>query len=180
VNPVSNNEMLDILHCAFNDDIKKVILKNPRASKFLVDNISKISITNRYGKNVILLAYNDILQISEGLGYLLTKDLIDMAFPVKINYSSSRKYMEGPAETYEISVEKEKNDRIIILQTKEMGKIPGCIVKDIQKYKNKNTSGNLLINISVQPSAEKNRETSFDKHTTVALKDIIKTEMISK
>ena len=180
VNPVSSNEMLDILHCAFNDDIKKVILKNPRASKFLVDNISKISITNRYGKNVILLAYNDILQISEGLGYLLTKDLIDMAFPVKINYSSSRKYMEGPAETYEISVEKEKNDRIIILQTKEMGKIPGCIVKDIQKYKNKNTSGNLLINISVQPSAEKNRETSFDKHTTVALKDIIKTEMISK
>jgi len=179
VNPVSNNEMVDILHCAFNDDIKKVILKNPCVSRFLPDNISKISIINKYGKKVTLLAYNDILKISEGLGYLLTKDLIDMAFPVKTNYSRFQKSMDNPAEIYEIAREKEKNDRIIILQTKGLAKIPGSMVKDIQEYNNSNASGNLLINISVQPSAEKNREAGFDKYTTIALKEIIKMEMIS-
>ena len=179
VNPISYNEMLDILHCAFNDDIKKVILKNPHASRFLVNNISKISLTNHHDKKVTVVAYNDILQIDEGLGYLLTKDLGDMASSIKINYSRSKKHPDNPAELYEIANEKEKNDRIIMLQTKDMTKIPGCIVKKTQKYHNKNGSENLLVNISIQPLAEKNREACFDKNTIIALKEIIKKEIIS-
>ena len=62
VNPISNNEMVDLLHCAFTSDDKKITLKNPRVSRFLPNTISKIFITNRYGIKVTLLAYNEILQ----------------------------------------------------------------------------------------------------------------------
>jgi len=180
VNPISNNEMIDILHCAFHDNKRKTILKNPHPSRFLPDTISKVSITNRYGIKVTLFAYNDILKNNSGLGYLLTKELLDMGFPMETNYSRSCKSVDDAVEIQDITKEKEKNDRIIILQAKDMGKIPGSISKDIQEYKNKNTSVNLLINIFIQPPSGEKREVEFDDYTTIALKDIIKTEMISR
>jgi DNA-binding response OmpR family regulator len=179
VNPISNHEMVDLLHCAFTDDNRKIALKNPRVSRFLPDTISKISMTNRYGTKVTLFAYNEILQNNGGLGYLLTKELLDMEFPLEIHHSRCRKSIDEVMEIQNITIEKEKNDRIIILQTKDMDKIPGSISKDIQEYTNKNALVNLLINIFIQPASEKNRKVEFDANTTIALKDIIMTEIVS-
>lgn len=180
VNPISNNEMVDLLHCAFTDDNRKITLKNPRVSRFLPNTISKISITNRYGTKVTLLAYNEILQHNEGLGYLLTKELLDMAFPLEIHHSRFHKSIEEVSEVQDIAKEKERNDRIIILQSKELDKIPGSISKEIQEYTNKNASLNLLMNINIQPTYGKASKAEFNAHTTIALKDLIISEMISK
>jgi len=154
-------------------------LKNLRVSKYLPDTISKITLTNLYGRKVALLAYNDILQNSEGLGYLLARELTDVDLQVKINYGRTQKTMDQFMEIENMAREKEKNDRIIVLRLKDMGKIPGSIVKDIQEYKNSNGAENVLINIFIQPSVEKDGEARFDKYTTLALKEIIKKEMIS-
>lgn len=180
VNPISNNEMVDLLHCAFTDDNRKITLKNPRVSRFLPNTISKISITNRYGTKVTLLAYNEILQHNEGLGYLLTKVLLDMAFPLEIHHSRFHKSIEEVSEVQNIAMEKEKNDRIIILQSKELDKIPGSISKEIQEYTNKNASLNLLMNINIQPAYGKASKAEFNANATIALKDLIISEMISK
>ncbi|UCG27523.1 MAG: response regulator [Bacteroidales bacterium] len=180
VNPIANNEMVDLLHCAFSGDKKKTILKNPHVNRFLPDTISKISITNRFGTKVTLFAYNDVLKNNSGLGYLLTKDLLDMAFPLEISHSRYRKSVDDATEIQDITKEKEKNDRIIILQTRDTDRIPGSISKEIQEYKNRNTSVNLLINIFIQPASGEDKEVEFDENTTIALRDIVKSEMISK
>ena len=129
---------------------------------------------------VTLLAYNEILQHKFGLGYLLTQELLDMAFPLEMKHSRLSKSFDEATEIQKITNEKEKNDRIIILQARNLDKIPGSIVKDTQKYRNHNSSFNSLININIQPGAESRREVEFDYSTTIALKDIIKNEMISK
>ena len=180
VNPISNNEMSDLLHCAFNNEKRKIVLKNPRASRFLPNTISKISITNKYGIKVTLFAYDDILQNNSGSGYLLTKELLDSAFPLEINHRRFPTSIDEASEIQDITKEKEKNDRIIILQSKDRDKIPGSIVKEIEEYKNKNTSSNLLLNIFIQPESGVEKKTEFDDFTTIALTDIIKTEMISR
>lgn len=180
VNPISNTEMVDLLHCTFADDNRKIVLKNPRISRFLPDTISKISITNRYSTKVTLFAYDEILQNNSGLGYLLTKELLDMSFPLEVHHSRFRKSIEEVTESQNIATEKEKNERIIILQTKDLDKIPGCISKDMQEYTNQNSSLNLLINIFIQPASGEARNVEFDTNTTLALKEIIMTEMVLK
>jgi len=179
VNPISNNEIIEILHCAFTDDMRKTSLKNPRISRFLPNTISKISITNRYGAKVTILAYNEILQQNHGLGFLLSEELLSMAFPLEIDHARSAKLIEEATEIQHIADEKEKNDRVIVLQTKDLGLIPGSITKDIQEYTNQNASLNLLINISVQPLPDAKKAVEFDANTILALKDIILSEMIS-
>ena len=178
VNPISNNEMVDLLHCSFTEDNRKIVLKNPRISRFLPDTISRISITNRYGTKVTLFAYDEILQNNSGLGYLLTKELLDMSFPLEVHHSRFHKSIEEVTESQNIATEKEKNERIIILQTKDLDRIPGCISKDMQEYTNQNSSLNLLINIFIQPASGDARNVEFDANTTIALKEMIMTEMV--
>ncbi|MBL7110669.1 MAG: response regulator [Bacteroidales bacterium] len=179
VNPIKNKEIIDLLHCAFIDDTR-IMLKNPQLSRFLPNTIHKISIVNRYSQRVTLYAYNNILQKIHGVGYLLTKELLGMAFPLDINYFRFHKSVDDPTEIQDMASEKERNDRIIILQTKDMGKIPGCIEKDVQEYTDRDSESKLQINISIQPGSSHEEEVEFDYQTTIALKDIIKSEMISK
>lgn len=179
VNPITNNEMVDILHCAFQEETGKIHLKNPQFSRFLPDRISKISITNRFGKKVTLLACNEVLQNNSGLGYLLSKELLDMSFPVNISHSRFGKSAEEVVEDRKFTKEQGENDRIIILKTRNMNKIPGSIEKHIQEYKNRNSSGNLLINIDIQPEGGSKKEMELEYSTILALKELIKNEMLS-
>jgi len=179
VNPISNNEIVDLLHCAYTDDKNNISLKNPHVSSFLPNNINKISITNRNGMKVILFAYDEILQHSGGLGYLLTKELHDMEIPLTINHSRFHTSVNDGSEIQKIDKEKEKNDRVVILQAGEFNGIPGSISKEVREYTNQKSSLNLLINISIQPPSGKNRNFNFDGNTTIALKNLIMNEMVS-
>ena len=179
MHPISNNEMVDLLHCSYTDDNRKITFKNPRVSRFLPATISKISITNRYGVRVSLFAYHDILQHTSGLGYLLTKELIDMAFPIEIHHGRFHKSADEITTNQNESTVIEKNDRIIILQTTDFNAIPGSILKEIQEYTNRKSSMNLLIHIYIQPETGKAEKVEFDANTTMALKDLIMTEMVS-
>jgi hypothetical protein len=171
--------MVDLLHCAFTSDQQKITLNNPFVSRFLPNNISRISLTNRQGVKIMLFAYHEVLQHSKGLGYLLTKELLDRAFPLKIHHSRFHKSMDDVTEIQNIAMAKERNERIIILQSQEMNKIPGSITKEIQEYTNKNASLNVLININIQPDSGNSGKNEFDANTTLALKDLIMMEMIS-
>lgn len=179
VNPISNNEMVDLLHCAFTDDSEKIRLRNPHVSSFLPNTISKISITNGYGKKVILFAYDEILLHEGGLGYLLTKELHDTAFPLTIHHTRFHKSIDEISEIQKIAMEKEKNDRVIILQTRDLNAIPGCISKEVEQYANPNSALNLLINFHIQPVPGKASNFDFDANTTIALKNIIIHELVS-
>ncbi len=179
VNPIMNNEMVDLLHCAFTEEKKKVQMKNPQVSSFLPDTINKISITNRYGIKVVLFAYDRILEHSGGLGYLLTKDLMDMQVPITIGHTRFHASRDAQTEIQKIEKEKEKNDRIIVLEARYQDKIPGSVSKEVQEFTNEKSALNSLVNICIQPSPGTGK-VEFEVNQTLSLKELILNEMISK
>jgi DNA-binding response OmpR family regulator len=179
VDPISNNEMVDLLHCVFKDE-QTVNLVNPKVSRFLPDAVGKIAITNRHGMKVTLFACDGILQHRQGIGYLITKELMDMELPVWVHHTRSPKSAREIAENQTIAKEKETSDRIIILQAKEMGLIPGSVIKNMAEYQNDSSEINALINICIQPGYGKAGNVEFDTNTILALKEMIINEMISE
>ena len=178
VNPISNNEMVDLLHCAFKDDVE-LDLKNPNASRFLPDTISKITITNRYGLKVSVFGFDSVLQNNYGLGYLLTNELNKKAFPIWFHHARFPKTFAEMTEDQSIAKEKEKCDRIIILQSQDLGMIPGSISRSIAEYSNNRSELNLMVYLNIQPASKKPGDIGFDARTTVVIKDLIMNEMIS-
>jgi DNA-binding response OmpR family regulator/glycine cleavage system H lipoate-binding protein len=176
VNPISNQEMADVLNCAFWDKRKSEIPKSNELS-LLPKTISKIRITNRYSKKVTLLAYDDILQNNQGIGYLLIKNLIERSYPIEAVHCRSRKSLSDTAEIQNILNEKEKNDRIIIVHTQNLKMIPGGIIKKTEEFKNSSGADNLITTISIQPAVSNKK--IFDNITTRSLADLITNEMTS-
>jgi DNA-binding response OmpR family regulator/Ni,Fe-hydrogenase maturation factor len=176
VNPISNQEMADVLNCAFCDKKYSEPLKSDEIS-LLPKTISKIRITNKYSKKVTLLAYDNILQNNEGIGYLLMKNLIERSYPIEAVHCRARKSLSDTTEMQNIINEKEKNDRIIIVHTKNLNKIPGSIIKKTEEFKNSSGADNLITTISVQPPVS--NKNTFDNTTTRSLAELIINEMAS-
>ena len=179
VNPVSNREMADILFCAFR--VKKISGDGRMAvTGFLPNTISRIRITNRQGHNISLIAFNEILQNDHGPGSLLIRKLLDEAYPVGITHSLFSKSHNEDGDMQWIADEKEYSDRIIILRTGDIKRIPGTLIKHNSEFVNKRRSGNIIITITVQPAADKPAGYTFDAVTGSALANILLDEMVSE
>lgn len=178
VRPISNKEMADILNCSFCDKKHDEILETDELS-LLPKTISRIRITNRYGKKVSLFAYDDIIQNNRGIGYLLIKYLIDQSYPTEVLNSWTGKSLSETTGVQNLSNEKDKNDRIIIIHTKNLNMIPGSINKKTEEYINSSGSDNQVITISIQPALEHNKKIIFDNITTRSLADLIINDMTS-
>ena len=57
--------------------------------------------------------------------------------------------------------------------------IPSGISKSMAEYTNENSSLNVMIYLNIQPASEKKGKVEFDADTTMALKDLIISEMVS-
>ena len=176
VNPISSKEMADVLYCAFSREEKAELFKTNKLS-FLPNSISKIKVTNRFSKKVSLFAFNNMLQNNQGIGFLLNKELINLAYPVEISHTRIRKYLSDTPELQKIENEKQESDRIIILQTMEMQKIQGSLEKQVHLYKNSRGASRRVITLSVQPAADEGREGLFNNNTTRSLVEILKDEI---
>jgi len=77
-----------------------------------------------------------------------------------------------------IADEKEYSDRIIILRTGDIKRIPGTLIKHNSEFVNKRRSGNIIITITVQPAADKPAGYTFDAVTGSALANILLDEMV--
>ncbi len=176
VYPVSNKEMADVLNCAFSREEKKTALKTDRLS-FLPNSISKIRVTNRAGQKVSLFAFDDILQNNQGIGFLLIQELSRMALPIAVSHTRTRKCLSDTADFHKVMDEMKVSDRIIILQTMEMKRIPGSLEREVDPFENSTGTGNRLITLSVQPGPEDEKIVLFDKRTTRAIVEILKDEI---
>lgn len=176
--PLTGTELTDILYCAFRSDIHPGMLVNPCPSRFLPDTINRISIINRDGSRACLLSCDRILKNSHGLGYLLSKALHDLALPLKINHTQDGTTIGEMMSGSFLKKEKDLNDRLVILQTAEIGKIPGCIDRKTDFYKSAKASLSFIIYIRIQPLPDRNDPLAFDETNTIALRDIILDEMI--
>lgn len=177
--PVSDKKLMDLLHCAFNPGTSKKLLKNPYISRFFPPNMTKVSITNRHGQKVTLVACNELLQADHGLGYLLTKELKEHSYPLDVSYSKFRKHINDPEVIQEIDQEKDRNQRILVLYARDLGLIPGSMVKSVRKYPNRSGSEITMVDIAIQPIYRDGYAAEPDDIISIALKDIIMRMMIS-
>jgi hypothetical protein len=179
VNPVATGEMADVLYCAFQDQEKKATSPNAQ-SGFLPNTISKIHITNKYGRRVSLLAYDDMLQNNQGAGLNLISQLHDQAFPLVITHARSRKNLSDAVEQAIIEKELEYSDRLILFRSGEINKIPGSITRETGEFTNIRRSGNRIITITVQPAGNTREQDALNTLTAEAMADFLMEEMTAR
>ncbi|MBU1718151.1 MAG: response regulator [Bacteroidetes bacterium] len=178
VDPISNREIASMLYGVFCFSKDKEQIENKQTT-FLPQTISRIGITNRHSKKVVLLAYDNVIKCNKGAGYLLIQSLLENAYPIDIVHSKSIKKAKDPSCVQSIAEEQLKNDKIIVLSKDNLGKIPGSISISVENYENSGGNENILARIAIQPSNFDSDEISFDLNTTKALAEFIEFEMTS-
>ena len=121
VEPFDNNEIADILDAAFRPP-------EPHAAKADrgggAEAVGSISITNRNGHKVQLLAAAGLLRHREGLGSQIGNKLLEGLFPVVMT--------PGEASITPAAVLKAAGacDRVMVLLAKDGGLLPGSLARD--------------------------------------------------
>ena len=179
VKPVNNKEFSDIMYSAYCLE-KQTVAQESTVSSFLPGNVKRIKVINRFGKKVTLLSFDNLIYHNKGIGFLLIKSLLDKSYPIELNYIRSLISISDQNAVKKIDDEKEKSDKIIILHSKDMEKLPGSIIKEVKSFSNSTNADNSLITITVQPAEPNNNTTNFDINTNMALAEIIEKEIISK
>lgn len=122
VEPFSDNEIADILAAVFQThETQAAKSERPKEPS---EPISSISITNRNGHKVQLLAAPGLLWRNEGLGYQIAQKLLARMFPVVIT----------PGEAYltpaNILKAAGAYDRLMVLLARDGGLLPGSLARD--------------------------------------------------
>jgi len=122
IEPFSDNEIADILAAAFR-------VPEPPPAKFVrphgpSEPISSISITNRNGQKVRLLAAPGLLWRNEGLGCLINQKLLEQMFPLVIAPGEANL---TPASILEAAA---GCDQLVVLLARDSGLLPGGLARD--------------------------------------------------
>jgi glycine cleavage system H protein len=136
--------------------------------------IASITMTNRNGHKVQLLAAAGLLRRNEGLGGLIGRQLLERSMPVTIT--------PGEANLASANLLKAAAacDRLLVLSTKESGQLPGALSRDTKAEvaDPAGTSSTKVTMLYVQPDML-GGVGGLDARTTVALADHILREMAS-
>ncbi len=125
VDPFGDREIVEIVDAVF----RAAEPTPPPPAKFQksqAEAISSITITNRNGHKVHLLAAPGLLWRNEGLGALIRQKLIDMMLPVVITPG------EASMSASEISKSASKCDRLMVLKVRDADQLPGALARDIK------------------------------------------------
>jgi FixJ family two-component response regulator/glycine cleavage system H lipoate-binding protein len=122
VEPFSDNEIADILAAAFQvQDKPPSKTEGPRGP---AEPIRNITITNRNGHQVQLLAAPGLLWRNEGLGSLLSRELLLQDLPVVITPEEANR---TPADILKLAA---ACDRLMVLLARDSGLLPGSLSRD--------------------------------------------------
>jgi len=172
VEPFSDCEIADILAAAFRvhetQPVKAERQKGPS------EPISTISITNRHGHKVQLLAAPGLLWRNEGLGCQIGQRLLGMMFPVVIT--------PGEANLSPANILKAAGscDRVMVLLARDSGLLPGSLARHTKPEfaVEPGDAAGKVTTLAVQPDAV-GGIAGLDSRTTTALADHIVREMAS-
>jgi DNA-binding response OmpR family regulator len=122
VEPFCDNEIADILAALFQTHEPQP--PKTERHKEPSEPISSVSITNRNGHKVQLLAGPGLLWRDEGLGCLIGQKLLARMFPVVITPGESYLTPANILKTAAVC------DRLMVLLAKDSGLLPGSLVRD--------------------------------------------------
>jgi hypothetical protein len=168
VEPFTDNEIADILAAVFRAH-EAPPSDRPKGPS---EPISSISITNRNGHRVHLLAAPGLLWRNEGLGWHIGQKLLAQMLPV-VN-------TPGVANLTPANVLKTAGayDRLLILLSRDAGLLPGCLSRDTKPDfgVDPGDASGKLTTLAVQPDAM-GGFAGLDTRTTAALTNHIVREM---
>ncbi|MCH5372885.1 MAG: response regulator [Planctomycetes bacterium] len=169
VEPFADSELPDILAAAFQPQECQPTERQKKAS----EPISSISITNRNGHRVQLLAAPGLLWRSEGLGLQIGQKLLNQMLPVVVT--------PGVASLSPANVLKTATscDRLMVLLARDSGLLPGSLARDTKPDfgVDPGDAAGKVTTLAVQPDAM-GGFTAFDCRTTSALADHVVRDMV--
>jgi hypothetical protein len=121
VEPFADNEIAEILTAAFRPTVP---VKSAERRHTPPGPLCHILITNRNAKKVMLAVAPGLLRREAGLGAALRHKLLDRLFPIET--------VSGDADLdpYHILKMAASCDRLVVLMTKDMNRLPGSLVRD--------------------------------------------------
>jgi CheY-like chemotaxis protein/glycine cleavage system H lipoate-binding protein len=171
VGPWSVTEMIDVLNSVFGPTLQPAPEVAP--SRKLPNWISKIRIIGRNGKEVNLLASGEILNSHKGLGLQLRDIIFARNYPITFTLGAK------DFNVIELIEETDKCDKLIVLETRDTGRIPGSVVvaAGSELFKGMGANEQKVQTVMVQPGAEKNAPLVYDGRTSKGLAEFILKEM---
>jgi DNA-binding response OmpR family regulator/glycine cleavage system H lipoate-binding protein len=168
VEPFADNEIADILAAAFHTQEPQPAERQKGPS----EPISSVTITNRNGHHVQLLAAPGLLWRNEGLGSLIGHKLLGKMLPVVITPGVANL---SPANILKAAM---AQHRLMVLLAKDSGLLPGCLARDTKPDfgVDPGDASGKITTLSVQPDAM-GGFAGLDSRTTAALADHIVREM---
>ena len=171
VEPFADNEIADILAAAFQSQPSAP----PSSHREFAQTLGSVSITNRNRTRVRLMATPGLLRHEDGLGQLLRHKLMQLRFPME---SSPSQIDITPMNILSAA---NRCDRLIVLLTQDIGRLPGSLVRDTKaEYVALVGSGaDKVTTLIVQPSAQESAPLAFEPGVVDALADQLVREMAS-
>ncbi len=121
VEPFENQEIVEVLNSAFAMLAPRRGRDNRSAT---VERIAQINITNRQGDDVTLVATPGMLFRNAGLGAEIRGLIYDRLYPIQ---TIPGKASVAPRDVLNLA---HKCDRVVVLESKEMGRLAGSLVRD--------------------------------------------------
>ena len=121
VEPFENQEIVEVLNSAFAMPVVRRGRDNRSAT---VERIAQINITNRQGDDVTLVATPGMLYRNAGLGAEIRGLIYDRLYPIQ---TIPGKASVAPRDVLNLA---HKCDRVVVLESKDMGRLPGSLVRD--------------------------------------------------
>jgi len=173
VEPFADKEIVEILNAAFRSGAWSAAAAECR--KHPSEPVHGICITNRNRHRVHLLAEPGLLHRDDGLGGQIRRKLDARMFPIVTT--------PGDAAITSADIVKTADccDRLMVLVTKETGRLPGSLARDTRPDwipLSEENAGKVTA-LAVQPYTNGRNLAEFDSRTTEALAEHIVQEMAS-
>jgi CheY-like chemotaxis protein/glycine cleavage system H lipoate-binding protein len=171
--PLAETEVIDVLNSVFGPTLGPAPEVAP--SRKLPNWICKISITNRQGRKVNLLSSGEVLFSHKGLGLRLRDLIFGKSYPITFTLGAKN------YSVIDIINEVENCDRLLFLEAKDVGRIPGSVVvtSGSELLKGMGSGEHKIKTLTVQPSGKESPALVFDARSSRALAEFILKEMTS-
>ena len=171
VAPVGDAELLDIVDSMFSTTAAPVATLTTHSA--LPSCMSAVRIINRNGESVALLTHGGLLQISRGLGQRVVQRIQEGSYPIRVTLGA------GALGPKDITRAAEFCDRILVLEARDGGRIPGTLLRETTSTlaQRAGEAGNKVIALQVQPSVAEGDPLEFDERTMSALAAVLVGEM---
>lgn len=170
LSPLDRNETIDIISASLRSsvqDMRQIDQDSGILSKWL----SKISVTDSYGRKTTLISIGEHFPYRSGLGKEIVTSFLTAGYPVETTRGMDPNFIDADLVHNSIRHEGTMADRLIIVQTRDINSIPGSITYDNndELLKASGKTKDKFTLLTIQPSLSTEGALVFDTRINKAL-----------